>query len=534
MLKLLIVDDEPLVRDGLRYTIDWQDYGIEVIGTAVDGLDAVRTIQRSVPDIVLTDIRMPSMNGLELAEWINSRYPEVYIIFLTGYSEFEYARNALKYEVVDYLLKPVKEEEFKKVINKITNRIGKRDEQEKERARLQKILDDSMPILKEKFIHDLLNQEITPEETGSKMQFYNIDLAGDSHLLIIAELDLKNTEINNPKEIELMKLKISDVLHDKLDIYGNIYKFNHKNKSIGLILSMKSADCTLNQYNRILSVLERIRKEAAVHVCIITLGVSNLHEGINSLPLCYREAERALDKKIYLGKNVVIPAGDINYTRNAEILNFNRNDLIRLFLSYDIVGVKNWMEKYFNYYKINCDTSNNHFQFIIFEFISILLEVINREDIYSEIRFDFTIIDEFILCETMEELFQKIFHLYTKMMVDIKTCKNQLCRKLIEDIKKYVNKNYMNDISRKTASEEFYINPSYLSRIFSQEMNMTFTEYLTKCRIEKAKELLNDPKLKIYAISEMIGYYNEKYFARIFKKYEGISPYEYKEKNSLK
>lgn len=526
MLKLLIVEDEPLVLDGLKYTIEWKQHDIEIVGAVSNGLEATSTIEQNNPDIVLSDIKMPGMDGLELAEWIYDRFPDIYIIFLTGYSDFEYARNAMKNGAVDYLLKPVNEEALFKAIKKIRSKIKRKQENEKEHVRLQIILEQNMPFLKEKFIYDILNHEMDTQEIKTKMEFFNIDLIGDLYLIAIAEINSNGSKEEKFLDIELLKIQLSKLISDKFCHVGKIYVFNDKNKSVGIILSLNNNSGIT--YGKILNILESLREEASRQLSIITIGVSNLHERMESLPVSYKEANAALNSKMYLGKNLVVPSGKLNNSSNNGIFIFNRNDLIRLFLSYNISGIGNWMRGYFEYYKKNSGITDQLIQFVVFELALILVDIINSEGFYNEIQFSFSTLEELTLCETLDELFEKIFNLYNKVMDDVKKLKNRQSRKLIEDIKKYIEKNYMKDITIKTISEEFYMNPSYLSRLFSCETGVPFTDYLIKLRIEKAKVLLNDPRLKIYTVSEMVGYKNEKYFTRVFKKFEGASPYEYK------
>lgn len=531
MLKLLIVEDEPLTANGLINSIEWQEYGVNIIGTADDGEEAIRLIEKNKPDIVLTDIRMPGMDGLELAEWIRDRYPDIFIVFLTGYNEFEYARSAVRLEAVDFLLKPTDDEALFKVIKKIRSKVEKRQKNEKEQVRLQKILEQSMPVLREKFIHSLLNQEVGCEEIKYSNEFYNINLSGDLYLVALAEVDPEGSKKEDIKNLELLKIKLLDIIEDKLHITEKKFVFNDRN-NIGLILCFDRLSSTEDLYNRILNMFESVRREVCMQSFVITIGVSKLQEGINSLHASYREAVKALDSKIWIGKNVVIPSGNIS-NLNSRIYVFSRSNLIRLVSSSDVEGVKNWLEGYFKYYRDNRGLNVKILQFIVFELVSILFETVNSEELLSENQFDFSIMEELNSCETLEELSERIFNLYLKIMDEIRTLKNKQSRKIIENIKKYIETNYMKDIGLKTISEKFYLNTSYVSKLFSNETGISFIGFLMKCRIEKAKSLLCDPRLKIYTISEMVGYGSEKYFTRVFKKYEGITPHEYRERHSI-
>jgi len=171
MIKLYIVDDESSVRNGLTECIDWQHYGIEVVGTGANGRKAYEDIEKLTPDIVITDIKMPQMDGIELSNLIRKRYPETEIIFLSGYDDVEYLKEAIKVEAVDYIFKPFTMDELDKVINKTIDKIKEREEKKILLAEMQRKIDESMPLLRERFITGVLTEECKDSKIEEKLDF---------------------------------------------------------------------------------------------------------------------------------------------------------------------------------------------------------------------------------------------------------------------------------------------------------------------------------------------------------------------------
>lgn len=407
MLKILIVDDEQIVRDGLVFTFEGGRYEIDIVGTADNGIEAVPVIEQHKPDIVLTDIKMPGMDGLELAQWIREHYPEIKVIFLTGYSDFDYARNALKLEVSDYLLKPVDEDELFKILEKIEKKITCENTIRQEYAKASSVLDTEMPYLREKFIADVLKRKIPLHTAVSKAGYFDINLSGDYNVVALIELfEVNSVSLLKTEAADVIKMRLKTIIDKEFACFNNKYVFNEEQKTVGLLLNIEnsSEDCGA-LYDKILEKLDSLRKSTINEICNIVIGVSSMRKGVENLPECHDEALKALDGGECIGK-----------------------------------------------------------------------------------RFS----------------------------------------SIVDDVKEYILNNYMEDISLKTLSGMFYVSAAYLSSIFSTGAGESLIGYLTETRMKKAKELLYNTGLNIRSISKKVGYDDEKYFCRVFKKKEGISPQEYR------
>lgn len=405
MIKFLIVDDEPLVRNGLLNSIEWKEYQIDVIGAASNGLEAIDIIEKNPPDIVLTDIRMPGMDGLELAEWIKVNYPQILVVFLTGYSEFEYARAALKLDAVDYLLKPVNEEELRGILDRLRVSIESKHRQEQEDIRKREIIKEAMLVLQDNFISSILNEQMNAALIEERMSFYEIPFSAESFMITVFEVNLPDTSTEGGLTLSNVKKSLKEMIISVFSSFDQKYVLSSENYLI-LILSLNQKNTCEKSNNEVPQFFEEIRKSANTKAFKVNIGVSGIYAGMENVNVCYAEALNSL-----------------------------------------ILG-------------------------------------------------------------------------------------GRQSRKTVEEIKRFIESNYMKDIDLKTISDKFYLNSSYLSRLFSCETGISFTDYLTQCRMDKAVVLMKDPALKIYEISEMVGYSSEKYFARVFKKSFGITPYEYREKKS--
>lgn len=344
-MKLLIVDDEPMARKGLLYGFDWLSLDVEIIGAASNGIEAIEIIRLNQPDVVLADIKMPGMNGLELGRWIKSNYPYINVVFLTAYSEFEYARQAIEQEAVNYLLKPVETDVLFGVMEKI-----KRDTLDKEKRRI----------------------------------VYKVDK-------------------------EILKIIIAN---------------------------------------------------------------------------------------------------------------------------YEIEALNQYLSEYFNLYRKHSYMKLENKELIVYELISALYEVIREYGKnVKELVLDNAAIGEFTRLPTLDQFKKEVSNFLIQYVEKTINKHNEYYKHNIYKIIKYIKNNYMCDINLKTVSSSFSINPSYLSRIFSENTGTTFTDYLNELRLKNAKNLLRNTSFSVKTISKKVGYNNEKYFIRLFKKKQGMTPMEYRIQN---
>ncbi len=397
MWKLVIADDEPKIRRGIENILNWNEFKIDIVGEAEDGELALEVIQEKTPDIILLDINMPFLNGLNLLQRLKEINNKSIVIIISGYDDFSYAQKALKFNVFDYILKPVNKKSMEDIITKA---IYKLNEIERENNYLQwinKQVTENIDTLKKTFFSEWLNNKLSDDEVLREMEFFNIDFGKNIGIIVIKIVDKLNIEIIDKKwNTELLEFAIANLLNDKFKESNVKFIFADDKKNVILVSKMDD-------------MFEWI-----------TLG---------------NQLEVEISK--YLKCNVIIEQANV---------------------SSGILKIK---------------------------------------DVYLTIR---NSVNEKKKCSPMALLTIK-----------------------------YIEENYYsNNLNINDVSDKLEVTSSYLSKLLKKETGSSFIEYLTNIRIKKAMYIMEDPTIKIYDVAELVGYSNQHYFCRAFKKVVGFSPTEYK------
>lgn len=275
MYKLLIVEDEAEVRNGIRNNIDWGSMGFEVIAEAGNGREALDIIENSKPDVVITDITMPIMDGLELSYILKEEYPTIRTIILTGYDDFKFAQRAIKYGVSDYLLKPVLPEDLSKLMLRIKNEIDSEIAEKEDIQKLRLYYQQSIPIIKDKFLTLLISTEIENDEIENKKASLKLDLDGEGFTAAAASINSETTGNWGNDDYELLKFAILNIAQEKTKKRSMGEVFFHANNLV-FILKFDKYDVKSN-YHSAYTLLEEIRQSVEKYLKItITLGIGNI------------------------------------------------------------------------------------------------------------------------------------------------------------------------------------------------------------------------------------------------------------------
>jgi two-component system, response regulator YesN len=397
MWKLIVADDEPKIRRGLESILNWNDFNIEIVGEAEDGEIALEIVTEKKPDIILLDINMPFLNGLNLLQKLKDINNNSIVIIISGYDDFQYAQKALQFNVFDYILKPVNKKIMEEIILKAVNKLNDMEKENNYLELINKQLNENSYILKKTFFSEWLNNELSDEDVLKEMEFFNIDFGDNIGLIVLKLIDKLNMEIVDKKwNSELLRFAIVNLLNDKFKELDVKFIFDDDRKNI-----------------------------------IVVSNIVDTVEWIN----IGKQLEVEIYK--YLKCNVIIEQA------NA---------------SGGILKIKD-----------------------------VYLKIINNVD------------------------------------------KKRKFSSMVLLAIKYIEENhYLNDISINNISEKLEVTSSYLSKLLKKETGLSFIDYVTNVRIKKAMYIMEDPTVKIYDVAELIGYSNQHYFCRAFKKVVGISPTEYK------
>src|SRR5690625_3611429 len=511
VIKMLIVDDEPIICKGLSKTIPWCDLGIDVVGTAYDGKQALSFMHKESVDIVLTDVYMPEMDGLELSEHLSKNFPNTKIIMLSGYDEFEYARQAVRLGVEDYLLKPVDIDELVGLVEKIK----------------QTIIDHQIKIQKHK--QELIMQQMLHYLFGSPMVTEDMCVVEDmtlSYRTIIGELSdyyLLKDAYNEESLAELKEIWKRHI-DQTFALFGItcISILGHENELITICYSGERLKWTDHQMEKI---CKRIGNVAGHSIKMI---VSEQYQDLSALKGVRQEARMFLDsyriddKQIAFIKDVKNESFQVEYPKKAETL------LLEAIIQRDEPLIKTLTNDLFKQFQERQLTLLQVFQ-VSYELITILKSGIQNLGYGQRLEAAKSGLNQDVDLRIYNS-FQAVQHLLvTELNYLIATTdERQNNHWIIENAKKYILKNYQRDIKALDVAEQNFITPNYFSMLFKQKTGYSYSEFLNHVRINKACELLVTTPNKIYEIAEYVGYKEYKYFVHVFKSHVGLTPTDYR------
>jgi two-component system response regulator YesN len=529
MFKLLIVDDELYIREGLKALIKWRELGFDICGLAENGQQALKLAVETKPDVIITDIKMPLMNGLELIKEVNENIStDVRFVVLSGYGEFDYAKQAMRYGVKNYILKPIEEEELEIIVKELYDELV--NERKDKEAKLQAI-----NSLSEISLKTILKSEADREAVDNVKKFLNVRYS-EYFRYIMLEIENSSPQVKE----ELYENDKGDRIKDYLvEILGEEFKYNilkddcHKCNTIdyGIIVTEKLLKNNKNDINFIIELIyAQLRKKASEKVYIYAGKVVN---ELISLRESYDSALYTHSFRLYKKNCNVIFYDDIKDIPISNDFNdgLNFDYLVEAIENNNVVKIDEIISSYFNEEGSTpidmklLPIKINYFVYQVIKIVSIMNGETTEVIKYSS---DLNLIN-FINIDKIEKNI-KTFSKYCAKYIN--SLRHNQCSGILYDIEKYIHENYCSRITIKEVANQFYINSAYLGQIFKKRYGVSFNDYIHQCRMEKAKELLIRTDFKIYEISEKIGYKNTDNFIEKFEKINGMTPFQYR-KNKL-
>ena len=533
LYSIILVDDEEEVRKSIIKKIEWQAAGFHVVGDAENGEDAMEKIEMLEPDVVLTDIRMPYMDGLQLAEKVRQRYPSMKVVIFSGYDDFEYAQRAIKLNVSEYILKPVNVEELTSILKRIKENLDFEIEEKRNLSRLREKYRKSLPIIREQFFNELVHKNLKKDLAEQKLREYDIPILG-ARKWMLAAIDVEEGDVVESlslhSEEELIPISVMQIVREKLEGYCRFALFQSASEADMVVITALDED---NSITGLTDVLGDICKETKRILKVpVTIGIGHSCEDISGIPKAYQSAVDALGYKAIAGNGSTIYINDMEPVGSGklEFDSLTEGELISAikFGPEEKIesSVKNIMEK--------MKTAKVHFRqqqvYMIGIFNSIIqmmqqydlaLEDIMGEELESMVLFD--------KLKKIEEFGQWLLRIAGKLNHLINQERDMTTRQVIQEAKQYILDNYQNpDLSVEMICRHLHMSPAYFSTVFKKETGQAYIAYLTDVRLNKAVELLNKTDDKTYIIASKVGYQEQNYFSYVFKKKFGVSPTRYR------
>ncbi|MGO5014570.1 response regulator [Niallia sp. Sow4_A1] len=539
MFNLLVVEDEDMIRHKIINNTDWLSHGFQQVFEAENGSEAVEILAKSQIDILITDIKMPIMDGIQLTKHVKEFYPQVKVIIISGHADFDFARKSITLKVCEYMLKPFQSKNLLKLVLSVKKELV-RDKGEQENVEeMRKQLRENRRSLREKLIQNLLTNCFVGN-LENDLKYVEMDHLKNTPFFV-AVINLEQfQECKSAKEEEekyLYNLSIYKRLSHMMDTEWALTAKDDRIEK-GYILNYKIDQIVLIIFQDILHVSRQLEKvisnEGKEKGFFLTIGIGNGYNQLLDLHLSYEEACSAAALSRIHGPGGVYFFYDV---------------------SMDHAHYSKQLQKIVDH-KIYSDLKSGDFEEVKKDVAELLAELKNSGIPYEAVS---TAINNILLmsCKTInelgydvneifgeaglsfyfkrdnnftyKELENRLYSFYSTIHTFIESKRGNRTERLIVEMKHYMNENYADNISLTSLSREFNISPSYLSILFREITSEHFSDYLTNLRIQKGKELLKNTDLRIKEIASQIGYRDAYYFSSVFKKVTGVNPTQYRE-----
>lgn len=533
MYKVMLVDDEVIIREGLKSRIDWATHGFELAGDYANGLEAQAAIIADPPDLIISDICMPFVDGLALAEFVHEHYPDTKMILLTGFDEFEYARRAIRLKVSDFILKPITAKEIRALLKQIKLEM---DDQRQLHDHMDQ-WSQSLPLLKERFWDKLLTTGIDHEEWEQhRIQFALPPLTSPYHIAVI-EPDIDHTiEYAAPPSLQhVLQLdqQLSTVLPTILPATFVFASCIYQSRCVYLVASTSADPESISTMSaQIEATFQQLHSLHNQNINIsFTTGIGTGCSDMLDIPQQYQQAIQALDYRFLLGTGTLLSFSDIqqpllsstSFTDWAKdiVAQLSNNNLL------EAQRLSQLMAQQMIIQRIAPTECRSQFRQVAVR-IQNWLSHLGLESVWSDLIQQ----SHWLTAPTLEQMVQQwnaaLDTAFTLLHEQTQIHSQQHIQKAIY----YIEQHYAEaHLSLQEICSHVLMSTSSFSQAFKQYTELTFVEYLTRVRMDKAKELLRLTEYKFYQIAEKVGYTDPNYFSSSFKKHTGITPKQYREQH---
>lgn len=525
MYKIMLVDDETQVREAIIEMVPWEECGFAVVGQAANGSDALEVLESVVADVVITDIKMPIMDGIQFIKAVREIQPLIKIVILSGFSEFEYAKDAISLNVIDYLLKPISVAGLTKTLNAIREKL---DAENDDRLNVEQMREEyvgSLPVLRENFLLSLMLNPYHTQPVARRAESLDMDLCGPSYVVLAINCGKLSNSLFKyaPKGIELMMLSIKTVAGEICSKYFRAHVVANGDNILILVSDDKE------KIDAFLSIaVKEIQQDFFKHYGLqVTIGISEQFADIPLARKGYEQCISALGYRIVAGKTGIIYIGDIEREYSAAISlteedELRLNNIMKTGTSEELAE---FSAKIFTILSENVTSMADCQLFMIELFAALIKSTKNlAENIQNRIARNIGLITDLHKYDSIDALKHSFDILCMEIMDNVASTRADAADQWATQGYEYIMNKYSDpDLSLKSVSDQLHISSSYFGAVFKKVWKDSFTNILIKRRMQKAHELVTTTNLKILQIAAETGYTDQHYFSYCFKKYHGKS-----------
>ncbi len=527
MYKLIIADDERRIRQGLRNIVDWESLGFQVIDVFADGQEVIEYLEFAIPDVILTDIKMNRISGMEVARYVSEHRLPCKVVLISGYQEFELARQAVKYGVEDYLLKPTDVMNIEDTFGRIRERLDKLYEERRKARSEKERMAEAIPLLEERFFTDLIMGVADNDEyIRNCMGILYPDVAPECCRCLLADIYILDYGRFMEEVWEYSYDQFEINLANFLRIYQNEYSFHIVYKADNLIEVM---GIYVGASHKESGILKEGKKWPALEEVSVEQLLSELTASFHfQAEYFIRQICESIFQIKRLDGGNIFWGEEENRETLFQRLKEQKSQVMSNVMVGNIVTAQKLFHNILGELKVLPMAQRNNMVIDILSTMHTVLGETNRKlaDAMGSC-FDYRAVLSITRQEELWEYMDRIFDW-------IKNAKEKQgylsADSLISKAKEYIRDNIYRDISQEETANHLYISSSYLSRMFRKQTGENFLQYVTRVKMETAIELLKDPQYKTYQVCEKLGYKTPRYFSRLFRAHTGMNPSEYRGK----
>ena len=529
--SVLLVDDEEDVIRIIMKKLDWESMGLTIIGHAANGVEALEMAEELSPDIVMTDIKMPYMDGLTLCRKLKELSRTIRVIIFSGFDEFEYAKEAIKMEAEEYLLKPVNAVELKEVFERVKKDLDRELDEKRNTDKLRAYYMDSLPVLQESFYMALLEGRIAPEQIGRYMENYQVHLQGPDYVVTVLHISQQSLEEENQMDPFLQAVSVRRFAEEQAEARWRSRVVIYLGDII-MISQMNSREEMLEYTNEMDRLCRMAKKVCNAR---ITAGIGYLCDNLEQLPLSYQGAKQAVSYRVLYGNTRAISISEVEPAEHAE-LNWEDaySSYIQRIMRKVRVGEQDGLEEaisQFTEWLSGEQLSMQKYRIVMMELVAELFRFtashgLNPENVFGG---NGDVYGQVLQMESAEVLDRWLRRVCANLQNDVVNERQDSTKLFVKNAEEYVKEHFADqDLSVDEVCRKLNVSAAYFSTIFKKETGKTFVRYLTDYRMEKAVNMLMTGNEKTYVIAEKVGYAEPNYFSYVFKKQFGMSPSKYK------
>ena len=531
LYKIMLVDDEEEVRTSIIKKINWEANGFEVVGDAENGRDALEKIEILEPNVIITDIRMPYMDGLALAESLRQKFPSIKVIIFSGFDDFSYAKEAIRLGVAEYILKPVNVDELTEILKRVRAKLDEEIESARDIDILRESYRMSLPVLREQFLNKLIIKRGLFDEPSidGHLAEYGMNIGNANKWVVCAvNIELENANIRGEllKEKELIPIYVKKFIEEKLSPYYRNVVFDSVQDAEPVIIVAIDDD---NSQTALTDVMRDVCKTAKRVLGVgITVGIGRSSQTLSDISASYKTAIDAVGYKKIVGTENVVYIHDVEPV-STGVLRFEEKEEEELVSAIKFGGeeriaeVVTGLADKLDEVKVH----SRQYQAYMLRILTCIMDLMQQYEISLAGLENY--METVTRIKDGESLKEWLMGICNNINLGMQQKRETTSKQIVKEAKEYILENYTNaELSLEVICRHLHLSPAYFSSLFKKETGQTYINYLTDIRLNKAVELLGTTDEKTYMIAEKVGYLEQNYFSYVFKKKFGISPTKYR------